>query len=857
MIRWSLALIVTALVGVAASAQIVPLRPRIATTNPVVLSIVIESPTASPTYATSSAGIAVNGRATGSGITSVTGTCATCTPTTLTCVGTTEWACGTVTQAVGDNTIIVTVHSASTTATDQVVSTYTAGDVTAPTVELTSPVSIAHAASGSTSVTSSTITLSGTAADNVAPTSVSWSCAGCPTTVGTATLTGTSWTAIVPLTAGSGNVITVTAHDQAGNHSANSDLQLTVTYTPGLTLTTSSLACAQVSTAYTTSLFATGGVAPYTWTVSSGTLNTGLSLSQTGSPAHGVISGTPSSSGQSRTFTIQVTDSALTPATHTFTLLTNAAAGCTGVHAYFDALKATDTYSLAHYWSLRDQGQINNLHKPTGVSLQYHYRWPGASSSLCYNGVCDDPGDAPQDAAKIEVPLIPCSPLSLTRAIASSTSGTPTQVTLTDGAGLTLGASYPVAITGHSVSSLNGTWTYTVSSTSKLIGTINGNGVGGGTGGSGVFSTCDCSSAHPVCGGSDDLGGNTQLFFTSGVSADGGDTLLATWDALFETSWRTYSNLTKTWGAFDFAGSATGKGASIIALEQHDDSINTTPGNGAGSTSVGAVSLTLAATKILGPGMLGSDGGLSDGTPQRMGEGAANGSKDLPLIANFHVNTNVWTRYWFYVQTDVPISDARFAKWRADAGVTAPFAITSCTNADPVVCTLAGEWAGIDDKGNRKANTGATLVATIAGNTDAALNGTRTVTIVTTTSVSFPKPTGAVGGTGGTFDPHFECLSAWIADENRDPVRILFQMPYERKDAYLYLLFLFDTSAKAAERQGLMYGYVRNVVMLKNYPLNMSATCHTDYLGGTTNLDRGYCTADVATNPALFVRPVR
>ena len=58
-----------------------------------------------------------------------------------------------------------------------------------------------------------------------------------------------------------------------------------------------------VGTAYSSALQATGGVAPYTWTVASGSLPAGLSLS-TG----GVISGTPTAAGTS-SFTAQVQDS--------------------------------------------------------------------------------------------------------------------------------------------------------------------------------------------------------------------------------------------------------------------------------------------------------------------------------------------------------------------------------------------------------------------------------------------------------------------------------------------------------------------------------------------------------------------
>ena len=70
-----------------------------------------------------------------------------------------------------------------------------------------------------------------------------------------------------------------------------------------LTITTSSLPSGTVGSGYSTSLTATGGTTPYSWTVTLGALPAGLSLSQ-----GGMISGTPTSAGQSN-FTVQVTDS--------------------------------------------------------------------------------------------------------------------------------------------------------------------------------------------------------------------------------------------------------------------------------------------------------------------------------------------------------------------------------------------------------------------------------------------------------------------------------------------------------------------------------------------------------------------
>lgn len=69
-----------------------------------------------------------------------------------------------------------------------------------------------------------------------------------------------------------------------------------------LVITTLSLPSATVGSSYSGTLNASGGIAPYTWTVISGALPPGLSLSTSG-----VISGTPTTAG-TYNFTVQVID---------------------------------------------------------------------------------------------------------------------------------------------------------------------------------------------------------------------------------------------------------------------------------------------------------------------------------------------------------------------------------------------------------------------------------------------------------------------------------------------------------------------------------------------------------------------
>jgi len=87
----------------------------------------------------------------------------------------------------------------------------------------------------------------------------------------------------------------------------------------GLHITTDSLPEGNINTSYNATLFASGGVLPYTWSIISGNLPPGLTLN-----SNGVISGTPTQSG-TYTFTIKVTDSSnpVKTATKEFSITVN------------------------------------------------------------------------------------------------------------------------------------------------------------------------------------------------------------------------------------------------------------------------------------------------------------------------------------------------------------------------------------------------------------------------------------------------------------------------------------------------------------------------------------------------------
>jgi hypothetical protein len=107
--------------------------------------------------------------------------------------------------------------------------------------------------------------------------------------------------------------VTVTATSSADG-SVRSAATVSVTPAAALAITTSGLPEANVGMAYSAPISATGGTSPYQWSLSSGTLPSGIQLQ-----SNGVLAGTTSVSG-SYTFTAKVTDSLGNKSTHSFTL---------------------------------------------------------------------------------------------------------------------------------------------------------------------------------------------------------------------------------------------------------------------------------------------------------------------------------------------------------------------------------------------------------------------------------------------------------------------------------------------------------------------------------------------------------
>ncbi len=191
-----------------------------------------------------------------------------------------------------------------------------------------------------------------------------------------------------------------------------------------LTITTSTLPSGTNGTSYSQTLQASGGTAGYTWSITSGSLPTGMSL------ASGVIAGTPTVSG-SFNFTVSVTDSGspaqtksaamtLVVAPNSLTITTSTLPSGTNGTGYSQTLQASGG-TAGYTWSITS-GSL-----PTGMSLASGViaGTPTVSGSFNFTvSVTDSGSPAQTKSATMTLVVAPNSLTITTSTLSSGTNGT-------------------------------------------------------------------------------------------------------------------------------------------------------------------------------------------------------------------------------------------------------------------------------------------------------------------------------------------------------------------------------------------------------------------------------------------------
>ena len=147
-----------------------------------------------------------------------------------------------------------------------------------------------------------TLAITATLTNDTKSQGVTWSLTG----AGTLTSTTTSTTYTAPATVTTASTATVTATSIADTTKASAPLTINLVPPPAITTLSSSFTQGNVGIAFSGTVTATGGIAPFTWSVTSGPAWLSVSSSTTNTAT---LQGTPTAAGNPVAITVKVTDS--------------------------------------------------------------------------------------------------------------------------------------------------------------------------------------------------------------------------------------------------------------------------------------------------------------------------------------------------------------------------------------------------------------------------------------------------------------------------------------------------------------------------------------------------------------------
>jgi len=184
----------------------------------------------------------------------------------------------------------------------------------------------------------------------------------------------------IPTAATTSNFTVTVTDKNASKATASFSVAIAHAPAPTLTLSASTLPGIVLNSGYTTALSVRGGEAPYTFTLTSGSLPAGVSLSSAG-----VLSGTPTASG-TFTFGVHIVDSSSPAGSLDVSLTLNVADAAVAVDTTTVLAKVPQTFFGIHTSvydpNLNDVAKLPGLLALTGITMM---RYPGGGYSDNYH----------------------------------------------------------------------------------------------------------------------------------------------------------------------------------------------------------------------------------------------------------------------------------------------------------------------------------------------------------------------------------------------------------------------------------------------------------------------------------------